>query len=733
MKAFTWNGDLSVGLQVQDDQKLGQIVFLGEEGRGRKYQKVGLSRRNPAEVVNGCIINANPVKITLPAKDGKPELVFYVLEKSSTDSQAIIIRINSYGGYIRGGQGNWKAVAGNPETLVSGYGAFGDAGRIGNWDDGLVVMNPGDVIRIHPSRTWGNGDSAVWLDEAGNPQTASWQDWENLQALAKAEALIAKAATSVESLPLIYGQMTTATFQYGRLENGIKTVKGATGKVVALGESGRGRKLAELSLLGFETEIIEAAAIAKLSEEAIPARYNWEESKTKTIFGLTQSKTVESESFLVRINTGGAYTRRGDGSWEIWKGAPKEIVSGHGADGDAGRIGSWKDSLVVMSEGDVVFVSPSGDGPAYALFVQGCQLRSEAWIAWKVQDAKTDPDFYVAKGTAPLGYVPSEWLGRVVTIRVMGERSMRGGSYIPSLCDGETGELVSMNPLILNTGWDGRDRHDVTITSGLWVVLTDKKVKRLESDEADKRRLIRAEAKKLRNQASAAMKQTYFELTEVDLRNKVQDLAEEQGFDTMTTDGQYDSLTSWVERAKGIIEKFVTVESELKSLEQRQGSGEVLVDFGGHFRVMGATGNAQYWVIKPDGSEREPDEVSYRKRYASEGDKKWRLVGPEELAISWFKAYTASGHEFIVNKLPESGCTSEQFETIERLEREISERFYGATGMSGAASPEIGDGWFLNKQSDQKPKPVIEIIPENERKAPEAEDMAALLTKFGRK
>lgn len=33
-----------------------------------------------------------------------------------------------------------------------------------------------------------------------------------------------------------------------------------------------------------------------------------------------------------------------------------------------------------------------------------------------------------------------------------------------------------------------------------------------------------------------------------------------------------------------------------------------LTNFGGHYRIMGATRNAQFWVICPDGSFREPDE-----------------------------------------------------------------------------------------------------------------------------
>jgi hypothetical protein len=123
-------------------------------------------------------------------------------------------------------------------------------------------------------------------------------------------------------------------------------------------------------------------------------------------------------------------------------------------------------------------------------------------------------------------------------------------------------------------------------------------------------------------------------------------------------------------------------------LRRRVEAGECLTNFGGRFRVMGATSQAQYWVIRPDGSERLPDEVKYRTGYTLEGEKLWRLVGREELAISWFKAYTAADHEFVVNKLPVGGCTPQQLSAVERIAREIAERW---------PQNRVGKGWGLRK------------------------------------
>ncbi|NCU44154.1 hypothetical protein EOM71_00555 [Candidatus Falkowbacteria bacterium] len=693
MKAFTWTPEgISAGLQVQADEKLGQIVFLGEAGRGRRYEKIGLARHNSAEILNGRVVEAQPVKITLPAKDGKSEKHFFVLERPKMATHDVLVRVNSYGGYIRGGSGRWQTVVGKPETLVSAYGAFGDAGRIGNWDDGLVVMHPGDVIKIHPSRNWGRGDSALWLNEVSELQTASWQDYETIMAIHEAEAIIANAGGK----PIVAGQMPCFSFSSGKITSGIKLEKGVAGMAVRLGEEGRGRKLAEISAIDETATFLTAAAVVDLGKE---------------IFGMIQFEESEPNAYLVRICTRCGYTRRGNGSWQIWKGAPTVITEGHGADGDAGGIGRWADGLLILHEGDVIYVCPSGDGPSYAVFVKNGKVQTETWISWKVEDAKLDPSFYVSKGTAPWGHVPADWVGRIVTTKVMGERCMCGGHMIPTYEERETGELISTEPLILNLGWDGQDRHNVAVNSALWVVLTDKKVRRLEGEEAIKRCLLREEAENLYGQLMAITKQSFFRLAEASLRNNVEELAQPQNFDVMPTAGWYDSLTAWVEKARRIFGEITVVEEGLKALEQRQNSGEVIVYFGGHFRTMGATHNAQYWVIRADGTEREPDEVNYRKRYTFEGEKSWRLVGPEELAISWFKAYTAADHEFIVNKVPQGGCTLEQLMTVKRLEAEISQQFYGSVGVSGRVSPEIGKGWNLG---ETKPEPVEPTSVEND-------------------
>lgn len=717
MKTFTWSaGTIKTGIAVRADERLGQVVFLGEEERGRRYEKVALGRRNPAEVVNGRVLDAHPVKITLPAKDGKPEKGFYVLEKPRNGGgDETLVRVYTYTSYIRGGQGCWRIIAGKPQTLITGYGAFGDAGRIGNWDDGLVVMRPGDVLRVYPSR--GSDSYALWL-ENGQPVTTTWQDYENIQAVARAQALVERAADKPDALNVVFGQMRAFTFADGQITKGLRVAKGATGPVVALGESGRGRSIVEVPLVGLtpvvqndQTEIVEEAAVAKLDEKEIPARWYWE-SKIKTIYGLTQAARRE-EAFLVRVSTASPYRKGSTGAVDPWKGSPAVLTATY--------VGGGEDVLLVMREGDVLFVRQAGKsaGP-WALFVKEGDLRAESWHPWKVKDAARDPAFYVAKGTAPMGHVPSEWAGQVVTPFLLMEEES-GYSYLRELA---TGELVRIeqNSVVLNLGWDGQDYHEQSV-SGSWVVLDKgKRVRRLEGEEAEKRKLIRIEAEALRAQAEALTSQPHFELAEATLRREAQEIAEEQGFDTKPTEG-YGSLTSWVKQAQEILARFAAAEQELKALEQRQSSGEILVRFGGLTRRAGSTGNQAFWVVRPDGSCREHDSINYPKSH-NRGTPTvlWERVEPEELALRWAKSCSAASHEFEVVKLPVDGCTQEQLSTVEKIQQKLDDEWRGRCGLaSGIPSPPVGQGWGLRKKPEPQPEQEQEPAPKAPAPAPAVE------------
>lgn len=118
---------------------------------------------------------------------------------------------------------------------------------------------------------------------------------------------------------------------------------------------------------------------------------------------------------------------------------------------------------------------------------------------------------------------------------------------------------------------------------------------------------------------------------------------------------------------------------------------------------VGATKAGQGWVIRPDGTDRECDDVdtsmlgSNTKRYHQhyEGDHIWRQICPGELVLQWRKAYTAAEHEFSVIYAP-AEPTEAQLERVAEIQNGIEESWKGRTGLaSGRMSPPIGQGWGL--------------------------------------
>lgn len=186
MKCFTVSGDgnLKLGIVTSQDTKLGTIVFLGEDGRGRHYQKVGLFRKSPAVVSEkGMILDAHPIKIT--PDPTKPEKFFYVLAKPEKEDKRVLVRINTGVVYTRGASGHWDTKAGEPLTLIKGYGAHGLAGRTASWDDGLLVMKIGDVVKVIPDGGSKTGVHALFFKE-NDLTIMQWDDYEALTAVESA-------------------------------------------------------------------------------------------------------------------------------------------------------------------------------------------------------------------------------------------------------------------------------------------------------------------------------------------------------------------------------------------------------------------------------------------------------------------------------------------------------------------------------------------------------------------
>ena len=702
MRCFHWScGSLQSGLHLQNDERLGAVVFLGEEGRGRRYEKVALDRSNPAKVEAGRVTEAHPRKVTLPARDGKPEKVFFVLEAPRQNAGDVLIRVNTYSAYIRGGSGGWSTAEGAPETLVSGFGAFGLAGRVGEWSDGLVRMRPGDVLKIRPSRSIdGVSSFALWVDEDGTPKTATWREYENLKAVAQVEALVAETKAGQKGLELAFGKMPAVTYiGRGRFEAGIKVGTGVTGPAVILGEEGRGRVKTEVAILGFNPgERLESVAVAKLLEETAPARYSWEQPVVKTIWGLCESEEVEVGAVLVRVSPSGA--NRTHLEVKPLRGNPTLLASGHFAGGDAGRTDSSPDELWVLRPGDSLSSGTYGHSLSRVIENTGGKLVCSTGDEWEERDGRANPEAYIAKGRAPWGRVPTEWVGRVVIVERWVEDTNRYREPIREVRSGYEGELVSIGNgrLELNLGWDGRDRKVVTVESGLWVRLeTEKTVTPADAGRA----ATKAKAATLRAEAEGLRTAGHFVCLPPETQAKVSRVA--KGLESSWSDTQFDfalsstqDIENWVEKAEAAMAKVRAAVPAAEELCRKQKGGEVLANFDAWKRHGGSTNCGQGWVIRPDGSFREPDSVDCPRPRYDDGTQHWGLVQADELAISWRKACTAAPHEFVVAKRPVGGLTKAQLAAVEEIECGLARQWDGAVGLSGnTVSPPVGRGWGL--------------------------------------
>jgi hypothetical protein len=151
MQCFTWRmGKLIPGIDVVVDKKFGPVVFLGQEGDGRRYEKIQLARRDPAVVVGGRIYEAEPRRVLL--RVGEPdEHQFWVLERPrGPKDERILVRICTEGVEEPGSRGYWFESCGMPLELIKGHGARDVKGRGGLWDDGLFILQEDDIIQIMP-------------------------------------------------------------------------------------------------------------------------------------------------------------------------------------------------------------------------------------------------------------------------------------------------------------------------------------------------------------------------------------------------------------------------------------------------------------------------------------------------------------------------------------------------------------------------------------------------------
>ncbi|MBN2865242.1 MAG: hypothetical protein JXK16_04485 [Thiotrichales bacterium] len=116
-------------------------IILGESGRGRRQEVIPCPDDG---LENGAGVSVGRTQ------SGRPRI-----NTAAKPEGAWLARIRTDGAYIRGADGNVRVLpnhAKGVELVAKGFGAFGLAGGVGNWDDVLVVVPDGTLIRVKPTR-----------------------------------------------------------------------------------------------------------------------------------------------------------------------------------------------------------------------------------------------------------------------------------------------------------------------------------------------------------------------------------------------------------------------------------------------------------------------------------------------------------------------------------------------------------------------------------------------------
>ena len=163
---FWSNVKLAIQEKECDWGKL-RFVQLGEYGRGRKPINISLPDSITEDIKAKEML---PYEIKL-SKTSRPKLVDF----NGTDT---FIAIDTLGAYIRGAEGKIEFLA-NQGAIVRpiafGWGAFGDAGRVGYAPAALLKVLPYGIIRYKMTRSsW----EIVQVTEAGGVMHFSTQEIE---------------------------------------------------------------------------------------------------------------------------------------------------------------------------------------------------------------------------------------------------------------------------------------------------------------------------------------------------------------------------------------------------------------------------------------------------------------------------------------------------------------------------------------------------------------------------
>lgn len=137
------------------------IIRLGGFGSGRQVVKVPISRANPPTVMDRLgpkphILHAGIWK----EKGDGPAIIAKMSQAKSENDRSALLRVDTKGQTRTGTKGIIKRVSGTPWLIGKGVGGVGDIFPMGTWEEALVVIHPGDVLRIRPEH-WSETDSIL--------------------------------------------------------------------------------------------------------------------------------------------------------------------------------------------------------------------------------------------------------------------------------------------------------------------------------------------------------------------------------------------------------------------------------------------------------------------------------------------------------------------------------------------------------------------------------------------
>lgn len=176
MKLFTFRyGKLTQGITETTHEHLGRVLRLGERGRGRWEALVTIHRDLPDPfdechpIVRERIVNDHPVQAVL-------------LVPARAPHNDVLVRVCTDGPYTRHTYGVVKHRAGIATRLAHGWGAAGDAGRLGTWDDDLWQLSPDALLDVKLFGGSKSGRYALFVRNA-QPVAMRWEEYEIMQTL----------------------------------------------------------------------------------------------------------------------------------------------------------------------------------------------------------------------------------------------------------------------------------------------------------------------------------------------------------------------------------------------------------------------------------------------------------------------------------------------------------------------------------------------------------------------